>query len=73
MASRSHQRATDSRVAAIIRLPVSSILLVVLVLGDAAIDLMPVIILAAVVATVLEEFVWSPASDTSKEEPAEAT
>ena len=60
-------------VAAIIRLPVSSVLLVVLVLGDAAIDLMPVIILAAVIATVLEEWISRPAAEEPKEAPAAAT
>jgi H+/Cl- antiporter ClcA len=41
--------------AAATRLPVTSILLVVLLLGDAAVDLMPVIILAAVTALVVDE------------------
>jgi H+/Cl- antiporter ClcA len=60
-------------VAAVIRLPVSSVLLVILILGDAAIDLMPVIILAAVVAIVFEEWLSKPGLDASTSAPVAAT
>jgi H+/Cl- antiporter ClcA len=41
--------------ATVTRLPVTSILIVVLLLGDAAIQLMPVVIIAAVTALVIDE------------------
>lgn len=46
-------------VAAVTRLPVTSVVLVVLLLGDAAINEMPVIILAAVTALIVEEMLTS--------------
>lgn len=45
---------------AVTGLPVTSVVLVVLLLGDAATSQMPVIILAAVTALVVEEMLTSP-------------
>ena len=53
--------------AAATRLPVTSTLLVVLLLGDAAVDLMPVVILAVVVALVVDEVLSTRPSRSSAE------
>ena len=45
---------------AVTRLPVTSVVLVVLLLGDAATNQMPVVILAAVTALVIEEMLTAP-------------
>ena len=47
--------------ATVMRLPIASVLLVVLLLGDAARELMPVVILAAVTALVVDELLTSRA------------
>jgi H+/Cl- antiporter ClcA len=48
---------------AVTRLPITSVLLVVLLLGDAAIDQMPVIIIAAVAALVVDELLTTSKPD----------
>lgn len=54
--------------AAITKLPVSSALLVVLLLGEAAAELMPVVILAVVTALVIDELLpsWSAAEEATE-------
>ena len=53
--------------AAVIGLPITSVLLVTLLLGDAAVDLMPAIILAAVTALVLNEMLTTRGSTPNAE------
>ena len=54
-------------------LPVTSVVLVVLLLGDAATELMPIIILGTVTALVIEEFLRTSTSRPSETTTAEAT
>jgi H+/Cl- antiporter ClcA len=56
--------------ATVIGLPVTSILIVVLLLGDAALELMPVIILAAVTAMVIDSALTSSTPESTQ--PAQA-
>jgi chloride channel protein, CIC family len=51
--------------AAVMRLPIAGVLLVVLVLGDAARELMPVVILAVVTALVIDELLTSRAKGSA--------